>query len=105
MQKAMADMQRKLARMGGVPVLQTTRMTAAGNPQMEAGMEQARARLEEMKKQGGQQAATAEQMLARMGGAGGGSLFEVTVESSGFSTASIPDSVFAIPADYQKVTR
>ena len=105
MQKAMADMQKKVASLGGVPVLQITRMKAAGNPAQNAQMEQARARMEEMKKQGGQQAAMAEQMLARMGGAAGGSLFEVTMESSGFSTSSIPDAVFAIPADYQKVTR
>ena len=53
-----------------------------------------------------QQAAMAEQMLARMGGAaGGGSLFEVTMESSGFSTSAIPDSVFVVPGDYKKVTK
>lgn len=34
--------------------------------------------------------------------AGGASLLEITVESSGFSTAAIPDSMFAIPADYRK---
>jgi len=106
MQKAIADMQKKIASIGGVPVMQITRMKAAGNPQMSAQMEQARARFEEMKKQGGQQAAMAEQMLARMGGgAGGGSLFEVTMESSGFSTSAIPDSVFAVPGDYKKVTK
>ena len=27
---------------------------------------------------------------------------EITTESSDFSTAAIPDSVFAIPAGYQK---
>jgi hypothetical protein len=106
MQKAVAEMQKKIANLGGVPVLQITRMKAAGNPQMSAQMEQARAKFEEMKKQGGQQAAMAEQMLARMGGAGGGgSLFEVTMESSGFSTSAIPDSVFAVPGDYKKVTK
>ena len=106
MQKAIADMQKKIASIGGVPVLQIVRMKSAGNPQMSAQMEQARARFEEMKKQGGQQAAMAEQMLARMGGgAGGGSLFEVTMESSGFSTSAIPDSVFAVPGDYKKVTK
>ena len=46
----------------------------------------------------------AEQALARMGGMGGagGAMFETTSESIGFSTSSIPDSVFAIPADYTK---
>ena len=110
-QKAMSDMQKKMATSGGVPLLQTVRMKSVGNEaqtqQAQAGMAQARARLEEMKKQGGQQAAMAEQMLARLGaagmpGAGGsGALFEITMESSDFSTGSIPDSAFAIPAGYQ----
>jgi hypothetical protein len=105
MQAAIADMQKKIANMGGVPVMQITRMKAAGNPQMTAQMEQARTKIEEMKKQGGQQAAMADQLLSRMGGAGGGTLFEVTMESSGFSTSAIPDSVFAVPADYKKVMK
>jgi hypothetical protein len=77
----------------------------AQQAQMAQGMEQARARLEAMKKAGGPQAQAAEQALARMGGmggAGGGSMFEITMESSGFSTAPVPDSVFAIPAGYTK---
>jgi len=112
MQKSMAEVQRKMATMNGVMVLQVMRMKSAGADgdarmqQMQAGMEQARARIEEMKKQGGQQAAMAEQMLARMGaargGAGGGALMEITTESGDFSTAAIPDSVFAIPTGYQK---
>lgn len=107
MQKAMTDLQKKMATSGGVPLLQVMKMKAGGNPeqaaQMQAGMAMARARLEEMKKQGGPQAAMAEQQLARLGaaGSGSGSLFEMTTESSDFSTSSIPDSVFAIPAGYQ----
>jgi hypothetical protein len=31
---------------------------------------------------------------------GGGALIEITMDSSGFSSASVPDSVFAIPAGY-----
>jgi hypothetical protein len=74
---------------------------------MQAGMAQARAQMEAMIKQGGPQAAAAQQALARMGGAapGGGALFEITMESSGFSASGIPDSVFAIPAGFQKVER
>jgi hypothetical protein len=113
MQKSMAEMQKKVAALGGVPVMQIVRMKMGGAggdaqmQQMQGAMAQAMARMEEMKKQGGEQAKMAEQMMARMGGArgaggGGGSLFEVTMESSGFSTASIPDSVFAIPDGYQK---
>lgn len=111
-QKAMADLQRKMAASGGVPVLQVVRVKTTGNEaqmaQAQAGMAQARARLEEMKKQGGQQAAMAEQALARMGGMSGGgpgALFETTMESSGFSTSDIPDSVFAIPAGYQMTVK
>ena len=110
MQKAMADVQRKMATGGGVTLLQTIRTKSAGSgaqaAQMQAGMAQARAQMEAMVKQGGPQAAAAQQALARMGAAsGGGSLFEMTTESTGFSTSSIPDSLFAIPAGYQKVER
>jgi hypothetical protein len=101
-------MQRQMAQLGGVPVLQVVKMKPANDAQaaqMTQGMEQARARLEAMKKAGGAQAQAAEQALARMGGmrgAGGGSLFELTTESTGFSNAQIPDSVFSIPAGYTK---
>jgi hypothetical protein len=121
MQSAMVEMQRKLAEMNGVQVLSVIKMKPAGGaaapamPQMSsaqmAQMQAAMAKLQEMQKQGGPQAAAAAQAMARMGGmangapAGGASnaLIEITVESSDFSTASIPDSVFAIPAGYQKV--
>jgi hypothetical protein len=110
MQKAMADAQRKMATTGGVTLLQTVRTKSTGSgaqaAQMQAGMAQARAQMEAMAKQGGPQAAAAQQALARMGAAsGGGSLFEITSESTGFSTSSIPDSTFAIPAGFQKVER
>jgi hypothetical protein len=106
MQKAAADVQRKMANIGGVPLLQIVKVKSAGGgaqaAQMQAGMAQARAQMEAMVKQGGPQAAAAQQALARMGGAAaGGSLFETTMESSGFSSNSIPDSVFAIPAGFQ----
>jgi len=120
MQSAMVEMQRKLAEMNGVQVLSVMKMKQAGGaaspamPQMssaqQAQMQAAMARLQEMQKQGGPQAAAATQALGRMGGMANGapagasnSLIEITVESSDFSTASIPDSVFAIPAGYQKV--
>jgi hypothetical protein len=106
MQKAVADVQRKMANIGGVPLLQIVKVKSVGGgaqaEQMQAGMAQARARMEAMAKQGGPQAAAAQQALARMGGgAGGGSLFETTIESSGFSSSTIPDSVFAIPNGFQ----
>jgi hypothetical protein len=107
MQKSMAAMQRKLASLGGVSVMQIVR-TKMGGPGADAQaqkMQEAMAQMEAMKKAGGAQAQAAEQMMARMGGmrgGAGGSLFEMTMESSDFSTASIPDSVFAVPAGYTK---
>lgn len=111
--RAMAEFQRKIAAMNGVPVLETIRMKMGGegngaaNDAQAARMAQARARLEEMQKQGGQQAAIAAQALARMNAASGsgGSGFETTMESANFSSAPIPDSVFSIPAGYSKTEK
>ncbi|HWC99258.1 MAG TPA: DUF4412 domain-containing protein [Candidatus Sulfopaludibacter sp.] len=109
MQHAMAEMQKKMASMNGMPVEQIIRMkmpsAAAQMPQMQAGMDQARAKLEEMIKQGGPQADAARQALARMpggsgGAAGGRPLFETTTDSSNFSAAELADAVFAIPAGF-----
>ena len=108
MQKSMAELQKKMANLNGAPVLQIMKMSAAGDAaqtaQMQQGMAQARAQLEAMKAKGGEQAKMAEKALASMGGAGssGGALMEMTIESSGFSTATIPASEFAPPAGYQK---
>ncbi len=114
--QAMAKMQRKMAEMNGMQVEtvmkvkpgagapampQMPQMTAAQQAQMQAAM----ARLQQ---QGGPGAEAAAQMMARMGNMGRGgapasnSLMEITTDSSEFSTAPIPDSVFAIPAGYQK---
>jgi hypothetical protein len=97
---SMAEMQHKMATMHGIPVLTVMKMGGA-NPQQQAQMDQARARLEEMKKQGGPQAAMADQMLAKIGGASA----DITNESSGFSASPVSDSVFAVPANYQKVDK
>ena len=107
MQKAMADMQRKMADAGGVTLLQTVRTRsagAAGAAQAEK-MQRTRTQLEAMIQQGGPGADAARQALARMPAAGAGGGFEVTMESSDFSTSSIPDSAFAIPSGFQKVDR
>lgn len=102
MANAMSDLQRKVAAMNGVPVLEVINMKMGGmSPEQSAQMEQMRARLEAMQAQGGQQGAAAAQALARMGG-GGGSGMETTMEAGNFSTASIPDSTFSIPAGYTK---
>jgi hypothetical protein len=130
MASAMAEIQKKISSMDGVTVEQIIRVKQAGGaamqmpgmqgmPQMSQAqqdqMAQARARLEAMQAQGGPAAAAAQQALARMGamggaaapaGAGGaGSLIEMTVDSTGFSGSAIPDSVFAIPAGYQKTDK
>jgi hypothetical protein len=117
MQSGLAELQRKTAEMKGVQVLQVVKIKSAGGaaaapamPQMTAAqneqMQAAMAKLQEMQKQGGPGAAAMAQAMARMGGAtggaGSGALLEVTIESTDFSTASVPDSVFAIPAGYQK---
>ena len=121
-QSGMAELQRKMAEMNGIPVLQVMKMKSAGGagapampqltPDQQAKMKDAMARLQAMQAQGGPAAAAAQQALARMGGmtagaaspgAGSGSLMEMTMESSDFSTGSIPDSAFGIPAGYQKV--
>lgn len=104
MQKAMAKFQKQLAELDGVPVMEVIRLKAGGSggPTAEQlqQMAQARAQLEMLSKQGGPQAQAAQAALARMGAAGGGSLFETTMTAGDFSTAPIPDSVFAIPAGY-----
>jgi hypothetical protein len=117
-QAAIGEIQKKIASMDGVPVEEIIRVkpaAGAGMPQMSkmsqaqsAQMDQARARLEAMKAQGGPAAAMAEQALARMGamgaapGGGSGSLIEMTIDSTDFSSNAIPDSAFAIPSGYQK---
>jgi hypothetical protein len=114
MQAAMAEMQRKIAEMNGVNVMEVMKMKAAGGsaapamPQMTPEqMAQMKAAMDKLQAQGGPGAAQAQQAMARMqamqggAGAGSGSLMEMTMESTDFSTSSIPDSVFAIPAGYQ----
>jgi hypothetical protein len=68
-----------------------------------------------MQSQGGPGAAAAQQAMANlgnmgamMGGAGrgsasgAGSMMEMTIDASGFSNASVADSVFAVPAGYKQ---
>jgi hypothetical protein len=97
---SMAEVQRKMATMHGIPVRTVMKMGSA-DPQQQARMDAARAQIEAMKKQGGPGAAMADQMLAKMGGGSN----DVVSDSSGFSGAPVPDSVFAVPADYRKVDK
>jgi hypothetical protein len=121
MQAAMAQLQRKMAEMNGVQVMEVMKMKMAGGaaampamPQMTPEqMAQMKAAIDKLQAQGGAGAAAAQQAMARMQamqqgggaapGAGSGSLMEMTMEQTDFSTGSIPESVFAIPAGYQKV--
>jgi hypothetical protein len=130
MQQAMADMMRKLASMHGVQVEPIGRMkapgaaAAAGAPaagpsaeqmaQMQAGMAKACPQMQAMIEKGGPAAAMIKQQYDRMCGGTSGltsgpapngssnALMEFTIDSSDFSTGSIPDSVFAIPDGFQK---
>jgi hypothetical protein len=108
MRNAMVELLRKMSDMKGVPVLEVMKMGGgndAQQAQMQQGMAQARARLEEMKSQG-KLTPQMEEALKRMNAASsGGSMFETTMESTDFSASPIPDSVFAIPADYQQTQR
>jgi hypothetical protein len=110
-QKAMAKLQRQMAELDGVPVMEVIRMKSGAGAGPSAAqtqqMAQARARLEAMAQQGGPAAAAAQQALARMGGAstGSGSLFETTMEAGNFSSSAIPEATFAIPAGYQKAEK
>jgi hypothetical protein len=112
-QNGMLELQKKMAAMDGVPVLQVMRMKTAGNEaqmgQAQEKMAKACAQMEEMKAKGGPQAAMAEQMMARMNcksaGGGAGALFEMTIEASGFSSNAIPESTFAVPEGYKQVER
>ncbi len=108
MQKALADIQRQTAKIGGVPVLTIMRMKQgddAQSKQMQAQMQAARAQMEALKKQGGPAAAAVEKAMANLPAAGGKYSMEVTTESSGFTTTSIPASEFTIPAGYKKADR
>lgn len=105
MRNAMVELLRKMSDMKGVPVLEVIKVGGgndAQQAQMQQGMAQARAQLEEMKRQG-KLTPQMEEALKRMNaGSSGGSLFETTMESSDFSASPIPESVFAIPAGYQQ---
>ncbi len=119
-----AEMQKKLAAMNGVQVEMVARTKsavgaasaggAAGVPPMSdaqmAQFAQVRAQMEQMAKNGVPVAVMVQQQ--RMAGGApaaansntpSGVLLESTSDSTGFSTSSIPDSVFRIPADYKRI--
>lgn len=127
-QKALSTMQRKMADMDGAPVEQLVIVKAGdmGGPQMaqmpampqmtpqqQQQMQAAMAKMQQMQSAGGAQGAAAQQAMAAMAGmgrgpaaaggsSGNGSLIEITMDESKFSSDSVPDSVFAIPAGYKQ---
>lgn len=125
-QKALSTMQRKMAEMDGAPVEQLVIVKSADTgtqmaqmpampqmtPDQQAQMQAAMSKMQGMQAQGGAQASAAQQAMAMMsamgrgpaagGGAGNGSLIEITMDESKFSTDAVPDSVFAIPAGYKQ---
>ncbi len=108
MQRAMADMQKQSARIGGVPVLSIMRVKAGDDEKskvMQAQIQAARAQMEEMKRKNGGLPEAMEKALASMPAAGGKYLMEITTESSGFSSVAIPASDFDIPAGFKKAER
>ena len=103
--ESMGNAQRKIALIGGVPVLQIIRRKVEGGPTLspaqQAQMQQAQAKLEALASSGGQQGVAAQEALRRLR-----SMNEPEpdqyLESSGFSTATIPDAAFSIPAGFTK---
>ncbi len=104
----MIDLQRQMAKLNGMPVLQIMRMKSGSDAQakkMADQMAAVREQMEKLKKQGGPRAEAAAKTLALLPAPGGKYLLEVATESSAFSAATIAASEFAIPAGYKKADR
>ena len=129
-QRAIVQVQKKLAESDGMVVEEVIRLKPAGGsgaqaaqmpqmpqltPEQQAKMQAARAQMEAMSKQGGPQAAAAQRAMAAMGAMGRGpaasgastgasdALIEITVDNTGFSTEAVPDSEFVVPSDYKQI--
>jgi hypothetical protein len=115
-QTGLASLHGRIATMNGIPALEVIKVLPAGGPPAkpltpaESGkIRDTIAELDAKVQKGGPEAEAATHEMSRLKAMVGddyvkGPLFEITVESSGFSTGSIPDSVFAIPAGYQQRT-
>ncbi len=113
-QTGLSDLRSKIAGMNGVQVLEIVKVKPAGGPPSKplTHAESARIRdriaeLDDKAQKGGPEGTAAVQEMSRLKAMVGddfvaGPLFEITIESTGFSTSSIPNSVFAIPAGYQR---
>jgi hypothetical protein len=108
--------------MTGFPVLEVVKVKPAnGNDTSQGKLQPTPAQATKMRDQmadldatiqkGGPDAAAATQSLAMMNAAlapersldTAGAFFEITLESNDFSSGSIPESVFALPAGYKTV--
>lgn len=126
--EGMAEVYKEAAKMDGVPVLQTITMGAAGeNAAAAANQQQAAQQQSEQQESetpsmtdavGGalaghfgfghrrhkkQQREQPEQQQAAQTSGSGGTLLEMTVESSNFSSSPVNDSLFAIPSGFREV--
>jgi hypothetical protein len=125
-QRAIAEVQKKLAESGGMVVEEVIRIKPAGarpqaaqapqmpqlTPEQRAQMQAAKAKMEAMSKQGGAQAAAAQRAMAAIAamgaapsaaGGSAGALIEITIDNTGFSTEAVPDSEFVVPPDYKRI--
>jgi hypothetical protein len=114
-QMGLASLDGRIAALNGVPAIEVIKVLPAGGPPAkpltpaESGkIRDTIAELDAKVQKGGPEADAATQEMSRLKAMVRddyvkGPLFEITVESSGFSNGSIPDSVFAIPAGYQRI--
>jgi len=116
--EGLARLNQKIAGMEGLPLLEVVKVRVAkpdtpGSPlslTQTSEIRESMAQLAVIRQQGGPEAAVAAQAMARMtamtdpGSIAGASspLFEITLESSGFSTASVPKAAFAVPEGYRR---
>lgn len=118
--KGMAEAAKEMSKLDGMPVLQTVTMGAAVQP----GAAEAQAAQQEQQPERQEQQAERPSIggaLGRLGGIRGlgrkssepkqedkkatapGTLLEMTVETTNFSSAAVSDSEFAVPAGFKKV--
>lgn len=112
-QKGLASLHGTIAGMKGVSTLEVIKVVPASaapakplTPAESAKIRDEIAELDAKVQKGGPDAEAATLEMSRLKAKVGddyvkGPLFQITVESSGFSDGPIPDSVFAIPAGYQ----
>jgi hypothetical protein len=129
--KNMGELYKEMSKLDGIPVLQTISMGGPGQPgsgdasaqpggggQQQQQQQQAarpslggalggalggRFGLGKKKKQDDQPPADQQSQQQQQGSGNPGSLMEATTEMSGFSSAPVDDSVFAVPAGFKKV--